>query len=162
MVLLFQSLADLWRTRLNVLDRRAAGGPYDTWRLNIERRVLRFLLRRHADAPTSTPPQTAEPLDRKSAAEAERVYLSDEARSQLQACLPGKSAGERERQRVALEARRQADMDAALARCDAEQTRRQVYKQKLNERSNLCVLVFLIFVAFVLGFYLALWFCGRL
>jgi len=162
MVLIFQPLADLWRTRLAALDRRAASGPYDSWRLNIERRVLRFLLQRHADAPTSTPPRTAEPLDRESATEAERLYLSDETRSQLQLCPAATADAAHERQRMALEARRQADTDAALARCDAEQTRRQAYKQKLNERSNLCVLAFLIFVAFVLGFYLALWFCGRL
>ena len=74
MVLIFQSLADLWRSRLEVLDRRAAGGPYDAWRLNIERRVLRFLLQRHADASASAPPRTAEPLDRESAAAAEQVY----------------------------------------------------------------------------------------
>lgn len=160
MVLIFQPLADLWRSRLEVLDRRAAGGPYDAWRLNIERRVLRFLLQRHADAPASAPPRTAEPLDRESAAAAEQVYLSDEARSQLQLSLPAAAA--HERQRMALEARRQTGVDAALARFDAEQARRQAYAQRLNKRSNLCVLAFLLFVAFLLGFYLALWFSGRL
>ncbi|MBI3829553.1 MAG: hypothetical protein HY291_08555 [Planctomycetes bacterium] len=83
MVLIFRSIVDLWRARLHQLDRVLAGRPRHRWHLALERRVLSYLLRRHADAPYADPPQIAEPLDDESAQESRKLYLSDDAREQL-------------------------------------------------------------------------------
>ncbi|MBI3829554.1 MAG: hypothetical protein HY291_08560 [Planctomycetes bacterium] len=80
MVLIFHSIADLWRTRLEELDRRMATGSYEGWRLALERRVLTFLLRRHADAEYSAEPRQAKPLDRASAMRSSRLFISNETR----------------------------------------------------------------------------------
>ncbi|MCW8129397.1 MAG: hypothetical protein KIS92_03350 [Planctomycetota bacterium] len=80
MVLIFHPLADLWRERLARIERRLADGPFDAWRLRVERRVLTYLLRRHGDA-FDVPPTAAELLSAHRSTDSKRLYLSDEARA---------------------------------------------------------------------------------
>lgn len=83
MVLVFRSIIDFWRLRLWELNRRWSSLKVAPWHVRIERKVLRFLLKRYADGPNSDPPRTAEPLDSISATNSQELYLSDDAREQL-------------------------------------------------------------------------------
>lgn len=83
MVLIFQTIVDLWRTRLWELNRVWADPRLAPWRGSIERKILRFLIRRHSDAWYAEKPTAAEPLDDESAWAAQNLYLSDDARDQL-------------------------------------------------------------------------------
>jgi hypothetical protein len=83
MVLIFHTIADLWRARLDELDRRMATGSYEGWRLALERRVLTFLLRRHSDAHYADEPRQARPLDRASAQRSSRLFISNETRQHI-------------------------------------------------------------------------------
>lgn len=83
MVLIFRTIADLWRARLDELDRRMATGSYEGWRLALERRVLTFLLRRHSDADYADEPRQARPLDRASAQRSSRLFISNETRQHI-------------------------------------------------------------------------------
>lgn len=83
MVLIFHTIADLWRVRLDEFDRRMATGSYEGWRLALERRVLIFLLRRHSDADYADEPRQARPLDRASAQRSSRLFISNETRQHI-------------------------------------------------------------------------------
>ena len=79
MVLIFKSISDWWRERLASLDLRLARGGRDYWVLKAERKVLVYLLRRHAEMPQAEAPQSAVPLDKEDAERSNSVYLFDEA-----------------------------------------------------------------------------------
>lgn len=83
MVLVLKTLVELWRERLAYLERRCASGGLESRTLEIERRVLAFLLKRHADASYAEPPQQAEPLDGPSAEDSARLRLSTETLERL-------------------------------------------------------------------------------
>ena len=83
MVLLFKSLVDLWRERLAWLESDSARGRTPSWRHDIERRVLTYLLRRHSDSTYAAPPSQAESLDPPSAQASNKVFLSRETRCNL-------------------------------------------------------------------------------
>ena len=75
---LVQTLFDWWRARLERLNSRLAQNPYDSFRLVLERRVLRFLLWRHADAPHASPPREAVPLSSEDHVRSQTLYLHPE------------------------------------------------------------------------------------
>jgi hypothetical protein len=76
MVLILKTLADLWRERLAYLEARIAAGAGQAWYATLERRVLAYFLKRHADAPYADPPNRAEALDEESAAASDRSTTS--------------------------------------------------------------------------------------
>jgi hypothetical protein len=79
---LVQSFLDFWRIRLEELNARLAGAkPYDSFRLEIERRVLTFLLRRHGG--DHAPVREAEPLSPADHQRSESLFFSPEARERL-------------------------------------------------------------------------------
>jgi hypothetical protein len=83
MVLILKTLADLWRERLACLEARIAAGAGEAWYATLERRVLTYFLKRHADAPYADPPNRAEALDDESAAASDRLRLSPEVSRRL-------------------------------------------------------------------------------
>ena len=83
MVLILKTLADLWRERLAYLEARIAAGAGEAWYARLERRVLAYLVKRHADAPYADPPNRAEALDDESAAASDRLRLSPEVSRRL-------------------------------------------------------------------------------
>lgn len=80
MVLIFKTLVDLWRERLAWIETAMATRIQDSWRLQFERKILLFLVRRFA---YSEPPRQACALDRESHELSERLVLSPEARQRL-------------------------------------------------------------------------------
>ena len=80
MVLIFKSLVDLCRERLAWIEAALFARSRDSWRLQFERKILRFLIRRFA---FSDPPRQAQALDRESHEQSERLVLSPEARQRL-------------------------------------------------------------------------------
>ena len=83
MVLVLKTLVELWRERLAYLDERHAAGGLEPRTLEIERRVLAFFFKRHADADYAEPPRRAEPLDEPSAEDSARLRMSAETLKRL-------------------------------------------------------------------------------
>lgn len=80
MVLSFETLVDLWRERLAWIEAALFARNRDSWRLQFERKILRFLVRRFAH---SEPPRQAQALDRESHEQSERLVLSPEVQQRL-------------------------------------------------------------------------------
>jgi len=83
MVLIFRTLIDAWRARLAYLDGLVAKGSALRFSELAERRVLGFVLRRHADGPHAEEPSHAAVLDEASSEASDSLFLSGEARKQL-------------------------------------------------------------------------------
>lgn len=80
MVLIFKTLVDHWRERLAWIEDALIARSRDSWRLQFERKILRFLVRRFA---YSAPPRQARALDRESHEQSERLVLSPETQRRL-------------------------------------------------------------------------------
>lgn len=63
MVIVLRHIVDRWRERLEELEVQACATGLDSWRRRAELRLLRYLLRRHADGPHADQPRQAEILD---------------------------------------------------------------------------------------------------
>lgn len=75
----FAEVISCWRQRMARLVGETAHGCYAT----IERKVLRYFLWRHADAPYAAPPAQAEPLPPKDAQRSAVLSVSEETRQRL-------------------------------------------------------------------------------
>ncbi|MCK6472058.1 MAG: hypothetical protein L6R28_09960 [Planctomycetes bacterium] len=82
MVLIFKTLVDLWCERLAWIEAAQRSGQRDSWRLQFERRILSYLIRRFGlkDRP---PPAQARPLEPEDHKRSEQLKLSAEAMERL-------------------------------------------------------------------------------
>lgn len=82
MVLIFKTLVDLWRERLAWIKTAMATRIQDSWRLQFERRILSYLVRRFG-AEDRPPPAQASPLEPEDHKRSEQLKLSAETMERL-------------------------------------------------------------------------------
>jgi hypothetical protein len=144
MVLILKTLADFWRERLVLLEACIAAGSPESWHAALERRVLAYLLRRHADAPHAEPPHPAEVLDDKSAEASGRLKMTPEVARRLGLLAPGQPRVARYEPESRLQQLARWDEERRAVLEEARQAREELEEQSPSLFFLLWILVLLL------------------